>query len=110
MPKKGMGKSRIEREKKVVAHMIALYCRHRLGTDVLPDEYERLRDYALWRLSRCRFGEGKTVCGKCSVHCYRPDMRQRILEVMRWVGPRMLFYAPLEALRHLWDSRRKHPL
>ncbi len=102
-------KSRIEREQQVVAHMIALYCRHRLGTDVLPEEYERLRDYALFRLSHCRFGEGKTVCGKCRVHCYRPDMRQRIREVMRWVGPRMIIYAPVEALRHLWDSRRKQP-
>lgn len=40
----------------------------------------------------------KTKCHKCSVHCYMPEMRERIKEVMRYSGPRMLLHHPVEAM------------
>ncbi len=43
----------------------------------------------------------KTKCHKCPVHCYSQDMREKIREVMRFSGPRMMFYHPLEALRYI---------
>ena len=64
--------------------------------------------YATARLDRCKFGDGKTKCHKCPVHCYRPDMREKIREVMRFSGPRMMFYHPFEALRYSF-SRYKQP-
>ena len=82
--------------------MIRLYCRKKEGNSELCPECRELLDYALLRLSRCKFGEKKTSCKRCPIHCYKPDMRQRMREVMRYSGPRMLFYEPLEAIRHIF--------
>ncbi len=92
---------RIEREKKTVRHMIVLWCRHRHGGGGLCAECRELLGYAVARLDRCQFGEGKTKCHKCAVHCYRKDMRARIREVMRYSGPRMILHHPGEAIRFL---------
>lgn len=93
--------SRIDSEKHDIRCIIGLYCRHRLGQREMPDEYRALADYAESRLDRCRFGEDKTSCKRCPIHCYRPDMRERMRQLMRWIGPRMIFYAPGLTLRHI---------
>ena len=41
------------------------------------------------------------ACKNCPVHCYKPEMREQIRIVMRWAGPRMLFYKPIAAIKHL---------
>jgi hypothetical protein len=61
------------------------------------------------RLERCVFGDAKPACSNCVVHCYRADMRERVREVMRWSGPRMLLRHPVLAVRHLIDERRPAP-
>ncbi len=66
--------------------------------------------YAERRLDVCPFHELKPVCNKCTVHCYSPAMRERVREVMRYAGPRMLLRHPWLALRHLLDSRRPAPV
>lgn len=91
----------IEREQRTVAQMIRIYCRHKEGNRELCPDCRALLDYARLRLSKCPFGENKTSCRKCTVHCYRPDMKDRIKAVMRYSGPRMLLYHPVAALRHL---------
>lgn len=60
-----------------------------------------LRAYALRRLDACRFGAAKPSCERCPIHCYAPACREQIRAVMRYAGPRMLLYAPLDALWHL---------
>ena len=95
---------RIEWEKQTVRKMIALYCRHHLKQDTQPKDYELLAEYACQRLEHCRFREDKKSCDRCSVHCYSPQKRQQIKEVMRWVGPRMMFYCPKDAMLHMWHS------
>lgn len=102
-----MKKSRIEQEKKTVELMIRLYCRKKERNAVLCKECEELLRYAHTRLDRCPFGEQKNACKLCTVHCYKPVMRQRMREVMRFSGPRMLIYAPLEAIRHLLSILNK---
>lgn len=94
-----MGK--IEREKAVVGQMIRIYCHGKEGNRDLCDGCRELLAYALGCLDRCPFGDRKTSCRRCRVHCYRPSMRVRIAAVMRYSGPRMLLHNPLEALRHL---------
>src|SRR4030042_1852345 len=96
---------RLSREMKTVAVMMSLYCKahHRKGG--LCADCAGLRDYALKRLDKCPFGEGKTTCAKCPVHCYRPDMREKIRTVMRYSGPRMIYRHPLMAVRHIIDGR-----
>lgn len=69
----------------------------------LCGDCRELLEYSLARLEHCKFGNAKTKCHKCPVHCYRPDMREKIRTVMRFSGPRMLLYHPLEALRYLFS-------
>lgn len=93
--------SRIETEKRTVETMIRLYCRHKEGNRTLCPACRELLDYAFARLSHCPFGERKGTCRLCKIHCYKPEMRQRMQAVMRYAGPRMLLYHPWAALRHL---------
>ena len=98
--------SRIEREKRTIRKMIEIYSRCHLKQEVMSEECELLMEYACRRLEHCQFGEDKMPCGKCPVHCYAPQKRQQIKEVMRWVGPRMMFYSPKDAMIHVWDTLR----
>ena len=105
-------KPRLRREAVTVGAMIDIYCSEKHGTlanDVCAD-CARLRDYSLLRLNRCPFQEGKTTCGNCRVHCYRPEMRQQAREMMRTAGPKMAYRHPLMTLRHFIDGRRREPL
>jgi hypothetical protein len=100
---------RLQRESRTVRAMIALYCRRRHGGKSLCPECRELTDYADKRLARCVFQEKKPACGKCPVHCYQPEKRQQIRNVMRFAGPRMLFYHPVMAIMHFIDSAKKVP-
>ena len=96
--------NRIEREKKIIGRMIAIYCRahHDVGgVDHCP-ECKDLLDYALERIERCPKGSSKSSCRKCEIHCYASARREAIRNVMRYVGPRMIFIHPLDAVVHLW--------
>lgn len=96
-----MKKQHIAHEKKIVGLMIRLYCRRKEKNAVLCPDCEELLRYAHARLDHCPFGERKSSCKKCTVHCYKPAMRERMRLVMRFSGPRMLLYAPWAAIRHL---------
>ena len=63
-------------EKMLVSEMIALYCRKQHHTL-------------------------KTFCSACKVHCYQPEMREKIRTVMRWAGPRMLPVHPVLSIKHV---------
>ena len=78
-------------------------CQVRHGGPGLCGECRELLEYSFARLEHCKFGNTKTKCHKCPVHCYRPDMREKIRTVMRFSGPRMLLYHPLEAMRYLFS-------
>lgn len=97
-----------EREKRTVSYMIALYCKkkHRSQNGLCPS-CAALDAYARARSDKCPFMETKTFCSNCRVHCYKPDMREKIREVMRFSGPRMLFVHPVMALRHVIESKKE---
>jgi hypothetical protein len=99
---------RIKREKKTIDAMVKLYCHKHHGTDgELCQECSDLHDYAMLRLSKCPFQENKSTCGKCLVHCYKSDMKEKVAKVMRYSGPRMLLHHPVLALHHVFDGRKK---
>lgn len=96
-----------QREKKVVSLMLSLYCRRNHGGKELCPDCAALRDYAMLRSDKCPFMETKTFCSNCKVHCYKADMREKIREVMRFSGPRMILYHPILAVRHVMESKRE---
>lgn len=89
----------IEKEKQTVERMIRFYCRHHQGTD-LCNKCESLIIYTHERLDMCPFGNKKSSCRQCTVHCYSPERRKQIRQVMRYSGPRMIFYRPFVFIKH----------
>ena len=97
-----------EQEKEMVSLMIRLYCRKKHGTrGELCQSCAGLDAYARLRSDKCPFIETKTFCSNCKVHCYKPEMREKIREVMRFAGPRMIFHHPIAAMRHVIESSRE---
>ncbi len=99
-----------EKEKKLIPVMIKKYCRGKHKTTRKAQGVERgkvcaecnaLAEYALFRLSKCPFKVNKKFCSFCKIHCYKPEMRERIKAVMKYSGPRMLFTHPIFAVSHV---------
>ena len=82
---------------------------HHNGNGDLCLECLKLAQYAEHRLEKCPYQENKPTCDKCPVHCYQPQMRQQMREIMRYSGPRMLYRHPALAVLHLLKSRRTLP-
>jgi hypothetical protein len=101
---------RVKRERETIQVMVRMYCRDQHYAAELCAECQELEEYAVMRLNRCPFQEGKTTCAKCPVHCYKPEMREYVRRVMRYSGPRMLLRHPMKALLHLLDGRRQEPV
>ena len=101
-----------KKEQLVVEEMIRLYCRKHHEeydgkTGRMCPACRQLFDYARLRSEKCPFMERKTFCSCCQVHCYQPEMREKIRQVMRFSGPRMLLYHPALALWHVTCSVRE---
>ena len=94
-------------EKRVVSEMIALYCKENHHTHGLCEECAQLNDYACMKTERCRFMDEKSFCSNCQSPCYKPEMRQKIREVMRYSGPRMVFHRPIMAIKHLIATKKE---
>jgi len=88
--------AKMEKEIETVRLMINLYCRgHHGGKDDLCSDCKELSKYVRRRLEKCSLKEKKPKCSKCTVHCYKPAMREKIKAVMRYSGPRMLYRHPI---------------
>ena len=101
-----------QKEQQVVEEMVRLYCRkHHSEYDRSSGQMcpacQELSDYAKLRSQKCPFMEQKTFCANCKVHCYKPEKREQIRQVMRFSGPRMLLYHPMLAIWHLVCSMRE---
>mgnify|MGYP001325431736 CR=1 FL=1 len=99
------GRGRIAGEKLVLEKMVGIYCRGNHRGPGLCRDCRALLDYGLGRLESCPHGENKPFCSRCRSHCYRADMRKAVRKVMRYSGPRMLFYGPGLFLAHLSGIR-----
>ena len=96
--------SRIQKEKDTVKIMIEIYCRkkHRNKSE-LCDECQELLNYANKRLDFCKFGEDKSFCSKCQIHCYKKDMKLKIKQVMKFSGPWLIVYSPRQFIKHIFE-------
>ena len=108
--------ARQQKELCLLSSFIGLFCRSRHGRESgapLPAELSLLvgkeqrlcpdcaglLEYSARRLRSCPM-KPKPLCKKCPVHCYRPDYRQRIREVMAWSGKRLILRGRLDLLFH----------
>lgn len=98
---------RIAREKKTVEKMIRIYCRYNHKTSELCNECSEMLSYANNKLDKCPYGSDKPACNNCPVHCYRQNEKERIKEIMRFAGPKMLTKHPYLAIMHLLDRNRE---
>lgn len=100
---------RIVREKKTITEMIGLYCHDHHGTKGkgdLCEDCQNLLTYAFARIDHCVFLPGKPTCKNCTIHCYAPAKKEKIKEVMRYAGPRMMLHKPILAISHLIDGKK----
>ncbi|NQT24221.1 nitrous oxide-stimulated promoter family protein [candidate division KSB1 bacterium] len=96
---------RLNREHRTIGHMIGLYCRHHHQIKFgLCGDCTTLLEYAEKRLNSCPYGADKPTCVNCPIHCYKPELRERVRKVMRFAGPRMLWHHPIFATLHLLDK------
>jgi hypothetical protein len=103
---------RMRREKETITYMVGIFCKAHHGfipNGDLCSECQQFSEYALLRLDKCPFQDKKSTCAKCTIQCYKPDMKQQANKIMRYSGPRLLRYHPGLALHHIWDKRRKAP-
>ena len=70
--------TKIEREKRTIELMIKIYCKKKHKEKELCPECSELLEYALKRL-----------------------MKEKIKKVMRFSGPRLIIYNPIELIRHM---------
>ena len=103
---------RRRRALRTIEVMVELYCRghdHAPRAPLCPD-CSALFDYAARRLERCVFGDAKPTCTNCTVHCYSADMREKVRQIMKWSGPRMMWRHPVLAFFHILDGKRPAPM
>jgi len=93
--------SRVPDDYETIKIMIGIYCYDLHDGKVLCNQCQELLNYSLEKLKHCPLNNKRTTCGKCHIHCYRPDMKAKIREIMRYSGPRMLKRHPVLAIRHL---------
>lgn len=102
-----MTKKKYQSETETVDEMIRLFCRKKHHSKEMCPSCKELSQYCHYRLSLCPFGDKKTFCSNCRIHCYDKEHRQRIRDVMAFSGPRMLFHHPLMAISHLIETKKE---
>ncbi|MBI1387033.1 MAG: nitrous oxide-stimulated promoter family protein [bacterium] len=71
----------------VLTTFVEVYCwkNHRRERGDLCPQCDDLLRYACQRVERCPY-DPKPKCKTCPTHCYKPDYRSRMKEVMRYSG------------------------
>jgi len=110
----------LRRDLKTVATFISVYCHHRhkdaikrpvhlkthdveaiAGRPIrICDECVKLLTHAFIKRTHCPMSP-KPSCKHCPSHCYHPNYRRQIKEVMRVGGRRLILTGRLDYLFHL---------
>jgi hypothetical protein len=89
----------------VLTRFVEIYCwkQHGRRKGELCGECRELLDYACERRKSCPH-EPKPKCKDCCTHCYRPDARAKIREIMRYSGTYYIKRGRLDWLfRYFWS-------
>lgn len=101
-------RSQLEKEHETIKTMIQMYCKNcHKSHQVMCQDCTDLFKYAEERLKNCQFGEEKPTCDSCPIHCYKPELRDKVRNVMRYAGPRMIYTHPIMGFRHLYKKIKK---
>lgn len=79
---------RIQTDAKILRQFIKIYCKKHHqggGSGGTCEECRKLLEYALKRDQNCKL-DPKPKCKDCKIHCYKPEMRQKIKEIMKFSG------------------------
>ena len=100
-----------EKEKQLSELMIRLYCKgvHKTKKGLCVECMDLL-GYCNNKTDKCPFMEDKTFCVACRVHCYGKAYREKIREVMKYSGKKIIWRKPVFAIKHLvavLEMRRK---
>jgi len=72
------------------------------ATSALCPECAALIAYARRRLEHCPY-DPKPKCKKCPTHCYKPEMRARVREIMKFSGMHFVKRGRVDWLvRYFW--------
>lgn len=82
-----------------IEKMLGIYCADKHGGKALCAGCSELFAYATLRLEKCPH-DPKPSCKDCPTHCYAPEKRALMREVMKYSGPRMPLRHPLLTLKH----------
>jgi hypothetical protein len=107
---------------KILASFIVLYCsdhhdrkegeltpipeqlRSRSGSSAaLCPECTALLEHGIRKRGLCPL-EPKPSCRKCRIHCYSPEYRRRIREIMAYSGRKMLLKGRIDYLWHYYSG------
>lgn len=90
-----------EKDGYILRQFVHIYCRgkHKTPKGELCADCQDLLSYALKRLERCP-QDPKPACKHCETHCYKPAYREKIRQVMRYSGKRLILYGRLDLLYH----------
>lgn len=92
---------RREKDRRILEQFVHIYCEGKHGSPPgqLCEACSDLLAYSLARYERCPY-DPKPACKHCKTHCYRPAYRQRVREVMRYAGMKLLLRGRLDLVRH----------
>jgi hypothetical protein len=110
----------LQKDLRTLATFIRIYCTHKhkdqpkapvaLNTHdveaiagrpiLLCADCRKLLGHAFVKRSRCPM-DPKPACKHCPSHCYHPAYRQRIRQVMKYSGRRLVLTGRLDYLYHL---------
>jgi hypothetical protein len=100
-----MGIFKLDQEK-LVKEMILLYCNKNHNTkNELCESCSELFGYVQKRLKYCPYGDKKPVCFNCKIHCYRKEYKDRIKDVMKFSGPKIMFHNPIAGIKYLFKKK-----
>jgi hypothetical protein len=90
-----------QKDQHILEEFVHIYCggRHKTPNGQLCADCQDLLAYSLERLLRCP-QDPKPSCKHCEIHCYKPVYRERIRDVMRYSGKRLLLQGRLDLLWH----------
>ncbi len=97
----------VEKDIKVLEQFIQVYCdtKHneaekseKDGLNLCPECHETM-DYSRTRRELCPL-DPKPACKNCEIHCYKPDQRQKIREIMRHSGMHLIKRGRIDMLFH----------